>query len=266
MSATAAVRGAAAGAGVLVASGRAQLGVQLSSPVALVLGVVQPAAFLLVTAWGAGDPAPERLTRTAVAAGLTALWSGTVWSSGGILRREIATGTFTQILCSARDPRLVLLGKSLAASLWTAVAITATSICVPLLLGYRLVLHRPGWFLLGALLAVASAAALGLALSCVFVLTRAAHRISEILLYPVFLLGGLLIPLTLLPVWLRWPSGLVSLRWAQEVLAAAAAGEPVRPGPLVAIGVLTAAYGAVGGWAFGRVLDRGRRKGTLEYR
>lgn len=251
---------------VSLISARTQVLVQRAHPMAILLGFVQPVALLLIARAGFADPTPQAMSRFAVASGLTTLWAATIWSAGGILRREIEFGTLPRIVCSVWDARLVLVAKSLAATMFNAVTITASSVVVLALLGYPLRVARPGLFVLTAVAAVASATALGLLLSCLFVLTRAAVRISEALTYPVFLLGGILIPLEFLPEWLRWPSVVVSLRWARESFDSAMIGGPVDAAALAMVVLLTAVYAVLGGYVFARVLDRARSRGTLEFR
>jgi ABC-2 type transport system permease protein len=82
-------------------------------------------------------------------------------------------------------------------------------------------------------------------------------------MYPVFILGGLLIPPVLLPRWVGWASTLTSLRWAREFLAGAAVGAP-RPADLGMVLLLTAGYAVAGVAAFARVSDLARERGTLE--
>ena len=96
-------------------------------------------------------------------------------------------------------------------------------------------------------------------LSCLFVLTRAAPRIAEALTYPVFILGGLVVPLSLLPSWARPVSAGVPLRWGGELLRAASAGKPQELRAWLLLLATTTAYALVARVLFGRVVMRSRR-------
>lgn len=132
------------------------------------------------------------------------------------------------------------------------------------LLGHPIAIADPAQFTAALVAVLASALVLGLLVSCLFVLTRSAGRISEAIMYPVFILGGLLVPLSLLPDWVQPLSAIVSLRWGGELLRAAATGEAQSAEAWLMLAITTAAYGLLARFLFRRVLDRVRRDGTLE--
>lgn len=248
---------------VLLAGAGQQMKVFLSAwRFTVVLGVVQPAVLVLVTLAGRPDD-PVGTTRTATAVVLTGIWSTTVWAGAGVLRRERVEGTLAATLISVRDPRLVVVGKSIGSSLLSTALVLVTVGAVLAALRRPVTVEHPAAFALALAAALLSAVALGVALSCLFVLTRHAIHVSSALMYPVLLLGGMLIPLPAVPAALRPLSWPVSLRWANDVLRAAVAGSPdLRALGLVLL--LSAGYAAGGALAF-RAVDRlVRRKGTLD--
>jgi ABC-2 type transport system permease protein len=83
-------------------------------------------------------------------------------------------------------------------------------------------------------------------------------------MYPVFIIGGLMIPQQLIPVQLRWLSTLISLRWAAQFLTTSALGEPSWSAFAVLTG-LTCCYLVVALLSFRWLLRRARQKGNLEY-
>ncbi|MFD7068309.1 ABC transporter permease [Streptomyces sp. NPDC059913] len=229
----------------------------------LIIGVVQPAVLVLVTVGSRTDQPTAVLTRWTIGVVLTSLWASTVWVAGGILRMELHYGTLAASVTSVRPGFLVLLGKCLGATLRSVVVIAVSVTVTVALTGAGMSLHNPGWLLLGALLTVASGASLGMLLACVLLLTQYGQQVSAALMYPVFILGGLLVPADLLPVQLRWCSTLISLRWAQDFLADAASGTPA-PGSLGMAALLTLGYFVLAVVLFGKVVDRARKEGTLE--
>lgn len=234
------------------------------SPFTLVLGVVQPVVFLLVSAAGQPERTPASSTRLAVGVGLTAVWGATVWAAGGILRRDMAQGTLPANVTGVRPPELVYVGKCLAATLRSTLLIVATVAVATVVLGLPARLARPGWLLLVLLLVIASGTALGLLLSCLFLVSRHGAAWSSALMYPVFVLGGMLIPVELLPSGLRWIPSLISLHWAAEALVSAATSTAVRVPAVLLLAALTAGYLVTAVWAFRAVVDRARRHGTLD--
>jgi ABC-2 type transport system permease protein len=243
---------------VVLASARMQVQDMRANQPGIVLGVVQPVVLLVVLLrYRELDTAAA--TRIAGGVALTALWASTIWTAGGILRREVFQGTLAANVTSVRPAYLVLLGKSLGATLRSGVVILATTAVTVAVLRAPVRLEASWWVAIGVAGALASATALGMLLACLFLLTRYGAQLSSALMYPVMILGGMLIPPDVLPAAVRWMSGLISLRWATELLAAG-------PGPraLAALGALTAAYFVLAVWAFGRVVDVARAEGTLD--
>jgi ABC-2 type transport system permease protein len=83
--------------------------------------------------------------------------------------------------------------------------------------------------------------------------------------YPVFILSGLSIPLTLLPLWTRPLSQLLSPTWGNLVLNAAASGAEASmlPNYLIILG-LSALYLIIAHFLYQRVEYRALQAGTLE--
>ncbi|MDH6128393.1 ABC transporter permease [Kitasatospora sp. GP82] len=249
---------------VVLAAARLQITGMRGSPFPILLGVVQPAAYLVITMHGRALT-PEAATTDMLGTAMMTLWGSTIWSAGGILRRERAQGTMPQLIRSWCDARVVLFGKCLGAVAVSGTAISVTTTVMMLALGTPVHVDRPLLFVALAVLAALSTVGLAMLLGSLFILTRAAVRISEALMYPVVLAGGLLIPLTLMPSWLRWPSWFISLHWAQVLTSECALGRSVQPGQVAALAALGVLYAAAGVAVFGRAVDLGRRRGTLEF-
>ncbi|MFD5512742.1 ABC transporter permease [Streptomyces sp. NPDC127051] len=236
-----------------------------SSPSLAIIGLVQPAAIQTIVLSAGGHADPLHTTSLVTGTSLLSLWSATIWSSGMLLRREIRFGTLSSLLARPTDLRLIVAGKALGAGATALALSTAVSAVVPAALGHRLHFTHPALLLPAAVFALVSATAVGTLLAGLFIASRSAGRIAEALLFPVFLLSGALLPLTVLPSWLRWPSALLDLRWLRE-FALAAAGAPHSPLLTAAavLAVCVAAQFAAGHAVFGRLLGRAVREGSLD--
>ncbi|MEV8099080.1 ABC transporter permease [Kitasatospora sp. NPDC085879] len=251
---------------VLLRSAQLHMREVRSSPSIAVIGLVQPAAVqtVLLASGDRGDAAHA----TALVTGTTllSLWSTTIWSAGMLLSREIRFGTLTSLLARPTDLRLIIAGKALGAGTTALALSTAVSAAVPTALGYHLRVADPLLLLATALLALASAAAVGTLLAGLFITSRSAGRIAEALLFPVFLLSGALVPLNILPSWLQWPSTLLDLRWLHDLSMAAAQGLTPSPAAALTLLVCISAQYAAGHVIFERLLDRARTEDTLDRR
>ena len=242
---------------------RLQMAEVRTSWIVIGVAIFQPVVFLLVALLPSADRSAETGTRVAVGVALSVSWSATAWGAASVLRRERAMGTLARALAGLVDARLIALGKGLGAALLSNVWALTTLAVTLVALRQPVTLDNPGWLLLGFVVLLASGSAIGLLIGSVFVLTRYGPQVSALLTFPVILLGGMLIPPEILPTPLAWVSALISLRWLQEYLVTTAAGTP----NLAALGyavLLTVGYALAGIRLFGRIVDRGRREGTLD--
>lgn len=249
---------------VILASMRLQSRTMRGSPFAVILGVIQPVVFLVISTSAAGVPDPATSTQLVIGVGLTALWGSTIWSAGGILRRDQARGTFGRALLSIRSPFVVFLGECLGATVRTTTFIAPSTVGTALLLGVPIEARRPAWMAVCLVVVVLSGTALGMLLSCLFLVTRHAPSWSGLLMYPVFIVSGLMIPQDLVPTQLRWVSAVISLRWAAHFLATAAFGHPSWFA-LVSLTGLTVGYFVLAVIVFRWLVQRARRNGTLDH-
>src|SRR5689334_23237197 len=125
-------------------------------PLALVIGVVQPAVLILVTMGTRSDLDSDESMRLLVGVVLTSLWNGTVWMAGGILQRELELGTLASNVASVYPGFLVLLGKSLGAMVRTVGAILVASAVTVVLIGAPVELDEPVLLLVGLVTVVLS--------------------------------------------------------------------------------------------------------------
>ncbi|MEV6199678.1 ABC transporter permease [Streptomyces sp. NPDC051771] len=230
---------------------------------AVIPGCVVPATLCVATLLARTPDSVLSAEEIQLGCGVLALWSCAIWQTGLILREELRHGTLPGILTRPTGLGTVLAGKTIGTAVRCALLIVVTIGTVGLLVGTPLRIERPVAFVLAAVATFGSALVLGMLLSCLFLLTPAAMRIAEALVYPMSLLGGMIVPVDMLPVWLRHVPDVVSLRWATELLTAAATG---RPQSMAAWGLLcatTAGYALLARWSFGTVLLRARERGTL---
>jgi ABC-2 type transport system permease protein len=234
-----------------------------SSPLSMAIGAaVQPVAFALITltadTGGSIDPAAALF-----GSGLIAFWSATVWQAGMVLRRELWAGTLPGICSRPGGLGAVVVGKAVAAA-GTSVLVTLASLGgLAALYGSAPHLASPLLFAAALILGFAAALPLGLLIACLFLLTGAAIRIAEVIMYPVLILGGLLVPLDQLPAFLRPVSSVLSLHWTQVLLVGAADGHTDLRA-WWALLLTGAVYAAAARAAFGRVVHAARKEGSLE--
>ena len=234
------------------------------NPLLFIYSAVVPVTFLIITL-GASPRAPGRVTPVVWGAVLTALWGSTVSMAGGVLRRERTYGTLARVVTGGYDPFLVLSAKSAGATLYASAVIAVSSAAATALLRAPVRFGNPVIVALGVGLLFASASALGTLLSCLFLVTRHGLQWSSALLYPVFLLGGLLIPPRDLVPWLRWVPYVLSLHWVDQMLVHTAQGGGLDVRALLASSALAALYFILAWFALRQAVIRARKSASLDF-
>lgn len=233
------------------------------NPLVLINGGFLPIALLVISV-ETRRPTSGRAAEIVVSVMLTALWACTIWTSGGVLRRERTYGTLASCVCGVASPTVILFGKSFGATLYGVGMTLATTLGTVLVLRLPVAVAQPFWIAVGLVIVVVSATTLGALMSCLFLLTRNGLIWSGALMYPVFVLGGLLLPPDVLPVWLRWAPQLLSLHWINEFLSGAIGGG-LSFTPLSVAVLLTIVYGVLAWFTYRWSIDKARQRGTLDY-
>lgn len=194
--------------------------------VALIVPIVQ--ATLAVYLFRAASES-HRLLEAAVGAGLMGVWSTVLFGSGGAIQRQRWQGTLEMIILAPRRPVLVILPITLASALTGTYAMLATLAWGRLLYGIRLDFAHPLAFAVAAPVCILALGMFGLLLAATFVLMRNANALTNTLEYPVWLLSGMLVPLTVLPGWTTPLATVLPTTWGARALREAVNGGPVWP-------------------------------------
>lgn len=248
---------------VMYAAARMQMIEIRSNMIAVSIVVFNPVLFVSVPLLLSPDRSAEMGTRVAVGVALMISWSATAWGAAAVLRRERTMGTLARALCGVIDARLITLGKGFAASVFTSLASLVTIGLTLLALRQPITFPHPRALGLGYLLLIASGSAMGLLIGSVFVVTRYGAQVSAILVTPILLLGGILVPSDYFIPPLSWVGAAFSLRWLREFMVSSALASP----NYVALGWsagLTISYTLGGMWLFARVIGKARRDGNLD--
>jgi ABC-2 type transport system permease protein len=164
------------------------------------------------------------LLYAALGAGLMGIWSSTLFGSGGAIQWQRWQGTL-EILVAAPAPFLfALLPLTVATASLGLYSITATLFWGRLFFGVPLDFAEPLQFVVALPVTVLSLGMLGLVLASTFVLYRHASAFSNLLEYPIWLVTGLLVPLSLLPGWVEPLSWVLAPTWGVRAVRDAALG------------------------------------------
>jgi ABC-2 type transport system permease protein len=178
------------------------------------------------------------------------------------MQRERWHGTLESLVATPPHFGLVLLPITLAMATIGIYCLAATLALGRFVFGIELTVEHPLAFALAVVGAVMSFGALGFLFAVSFVRFRAAWALGNLFEYPVWLVGGFLVPLVLLPEWVRPISWALAPTWGMSAIREAALGGSPVPDLLLCLG-LGAVYVALGVAMLERVLNAARKRGAL---
>jgi len=204
----------------------------------------------------------ESLLYASLGAGLMGIWSTTLFGCGGAIGYQRFQGLLEPMIVSPTPLVLVLLPITLATASTGIYAMLATLLVGAVVFGVPLHFASFGLFLVAVVVTVVSLGLLGLLMASTFVLYRNANALSNLLEYPVWLVTGLLVPLSLLPGWSHPLAYVLAPTWGVQAVRAAALGGNAA-GPIVACVALGAIYLVGSAVALGHLERLARVRATL---
>ena len=242
-----------------------QLKMQAQSGFMVLTALVQPLIFasIAMTDQQAGNRTLP-LLYFALGAGIMGIWSTVVFGCGGVISWQRHQGMLEPLVMAPSPFVLVLLGVTLGTATVGLYSMGATLLWGWLVFGAHLHFAAPLLFVAAVVVTVVSLGLLGLVLGSSFVLYRNSNAISNMLEYPVWLITGLLVPLSLLPGWTHPLAYLLAPTWGVQALRAAAIGGDSAK-PLMWCAVVSVAYLLLGVWLVRVVERRARQHATLNF-
>lgn len=211
---------------------------------------------------------PDLIGSAALGSGLMGVWNSNVVASGRTLETERSQQTLDLLLVSPTPAFVVVAGKALFNAFLSLVSIALSYLSCILVFHITPSVGNPVLFALVVVGLALSVWGMGLVMASGFLLSPNNRRMIELLNYPVYLLGGFVVPLSSLPYPVRILGHLIPLSWASEVLGASAdysPGAAMRPDiALVALFVLAGFYSVLARRLFGAVERRYRNNGGLD--
>ena len=228
-----------------------------------ILGVLYPLFFATIAffMFRAGDD-PKPLLYASLGAAVMGIWSTTSTSAGSAMARERWHGTLELLVAAPTHFALVLLPVTIAMASIGIYSMVATLLWGWLVFGIDLQILHPVEFVLAVPATVLSIGALGFLLAVAFVRFRQAWALGNMLEYPVWLVSGFLVPLSLFPGWVRPISWILAPTWGINAIREAALGGAPLDDILMAT-LLGGVYTVAGIVLVNRALKAARARATL---
>jgi ABC-2 type transport system permease protein len=190
------------------------------------------------------------------------VWSAVSTSAGSAMQRERWHGTLELLVSAPVHFSLVMLPVTVAMSTIGLYSMAATLLWGWLLFGIDLHVVHPFLFCVSIVVTVVSIGVTGFLMAVSFVRYRTAWALGNLFEYPVWLISGFLVPLSLFPAWVRPISWLLAPTWGMNAIRESALGGTPLPdvGVCAAIGSGCLALGIA---VTGTVLYSARARATL---
>lgn len=210
----------------------------------------------------------DLLPSAVLGAGLMGMWMICVQLGGNVIASERAGGTFEALASTPASLRLLIAGRVTVVSLVAFLTLPEAWIVALALFAKPVAIPHLGLFLASIALVLVGLHATATLFAALFVLARNALIFQNALAYPIYLLGGLMVPVSVLPGWVQPITRIIFLSWGSDLLRAALRSEPVSDasGKLLALAVTALAVAAIGQAMLGSVLRRARVAGTMSLR
>jgi ABC-2 type transport system permease protein len=196
---------------------------------------------------------------------LMALWDMALLIAGDVISRERSWGTLEALVATPARLAVVVLGRIAAVTAVSLLSFAEAWLVARLAFGVSLTVQHGRIFALCLLASAFAMAGTATLMSALFVLAPSARLMQNTLTYPFYLLAGVVVPVSLLPEWVRPLSDAVFLSWSADLLRRSLAPGPVDDAgrSLAVIAALGLAGLLAGVLAVNRTLRRARADGTL---
>ena len=206
---------------------------------------------------------PGSLFYASLGAAVYGIWSTTLFGSGGAIQWQRWQGTLEVIVAAPAPFLLVLLPLTLATSSMGVYSLASTLFWGRVIFGIPFDIAHPLLFALAIPVTLIGLGLLGLVIASSFVLYRYANALANMLDWPILLISGLLVPLSLLPGWSHPVSWSLAPTWGMRAIrdSALGGGHPLRA--LTMTLVLSAVYLVLGSVLLRNFERLARRNATL---
>ncbi len=167
---------------------------------------------------------PGTLFYASLGAAVYGIWSSTLFGSGGAIQWQRWQGTLELLVAAPAPFFLVILPLTLATSTIGVYSLASTLLWGRLVFGIPFHVAHPFAFVVAVPATILGLGLLGLVFASTFVLYRHANALSNMLEWPVLLVTGMLVPLSLLPGWSHPIAWVLAPTWGVRAIRAAALG------------------------------------------
>jgi ABC-2 type transport system permease protein len=177
----------------------------------------------------------------ALSAGLMGMWSSTLLGSGNAINRLRMMQVLEPLVASPRSTFIVTLPFAVATASLGVYGLGTTLLWSALLFDMPLHIANPALLVVAVGVTVLALGLLGLLLASAFILYPTAQSLANFFEYPVWMLSGMLVPISTLPGPVQAVSLVLAPTWGVKALENAALGSTASTGTAIGMCVLLSA-------------------------
>ena len=194
----------------------------LADPQWIIPSIVAPFIFTVVVLMMYPDRSGTVLLQAILGGGVLGMWGNTLFASGYSLSYDRVNGTLEPLLLSPTNMFDVIVGRSIWNTFIGIVNMVFIYIFAVLAFNTEMTIADPLAFVVTMQVTLFSLSCVGLIFSVTFVFSRKSYILTGMFEYPLYVLSGAVIPITLLPEWTNPISMILPPTWGVEALRASA--------------------------------------------
>jgi len=196
-----------------------QQGIQfLADPQWIIPSLVSPFLFTMVMLFIYQDVTGPIVLQAVLGGGVLGMWANTMFASSFTVSYDRMNGTFELILGSSSSMFDILVGRSIWNAFIGLINALLIFVIAELIFQTGLELMNPLAFFAMLVLTLLSLASVGMLISTAFVFSRMGRLFSAIAEYPIYVLSGALVPITMLPIYLQSFSFFLAPTWGVDAM------------------------------------------------
>jgi len=209
----------------------------------------------------------DLLGHAVLAPALLGMWAMSLFISGEVVARDRDFGLLEASLATPSSYGMVTTGRIALVTVLALLGFVESWLTALVLFGVAIPIRHPLAFATGIGLSAFAMAGTALLMSALFIRSTSVRRFQNTLSYPFYVLGGILVPVALLPDWIQPFSRVIFLSWSSDLLRDSVDVPPVEDlgWRLLAIASLGAISFLVGRWLVRRMEDHIRQTGEVSF-
>ena len=241
----------------------------VADPQWIIPSIIAPFVFTVVMLFMYPDRSDEIVLQAVLGGGVLGMWGNTLFASSFTLSYDRMNGTLENILVTPTDLYDVILGRSLWNTFIGLLNMLLVYVFATLMFSVNVSIAHPLEFVMILVLTLLSLSSIGMIFSIAFVFSRRSYVLTSILQYPIYILSGAVVPITVLPQWTNPISMILPPTWGVESLRASAlTGYEVLFGPgyygnVMVCALLSLIYFAIAWFLMRRIVSNVKANGSF---